>query len=280
MDITAANQTLVESYRYSPYGEPTVTRNSQAQSSDPLSQHWGFNARALDEESESYYYRARVLSPVIGRFMQRDPIGFVSGSNLTEYVHSSPTNRTDPSGEIEAGPDCDDPCKQPGRPPARGMEWRRPLGEGNCSPCNTYQWCEAPPKPWWYDLPRCPRVKPARTNSAWCSEGANSYHPGAAVCYRQTGRGGQAGQQCCYDASGNLITEGPGAGTPDMASPGGSADSDGDCSYGLGNAWDIFLHFVRDVMAAIGGPGSDHRSHPPSGSAEERVQRDRYERGR
>ena len=50
------------------------------------------------------------------------------------------------------------------------------------------------------------------------------FHPGAATSYRSnatfsTVSGSAHGQQCTYDASGNLITEGPGAGTPDSWSP-------------------------------------------------------------
>ena len=50
------------------------------------------------------------------------------------------------------------------------------------------------------------------------------YHPGAAHEVRsargyQSIAGTSHGQQCCYDGSGNLITEGPAAGTPDVWSP-------------------------------------------------------------
>jgi len=50
------------------------------------------------------------------------------------------------------------------------------------------------------------------------------FHPGAAASYRSnatysTGPGTAHGQQCTYDSAGNLITEGPGAGTPDSWSP-------------------------------------------------------------
>jgi RHS repeat-associated protein len=48
-----------------------------------------------------YYYRARYYSPTLQRFISTNPIGFTSGdTNLYSYVGNSPTNFTDPSGEI------------------------------------------------------------------------------------------------------------------------------------------------------------------------------------
>ena len=60
--------------------------------------------------------------------------------------------------------------------------------------------------------------------------GIRTYHPGAENCYRSSEpltyispdnpeKIASPGQQCCYDESGKLITNGPGAGTPDLYSP-------------------------------------------------------------
>ena len=39
-----------------------------------------------DPETELYYVRNRTYSPTLGRWIQRDPIGFAGGVNLYEYV--------------------------------------------------------------------------------------------------------------------------------------------------------------------------------------------------
>jgi hypothetical protein len=87
-------------------------------------------------------------------------------------------------------------------------------------------------KNWKEGLPDCPCTAKEARNTGWKSEGKNEdYHPGSEECFRKKdpagacmpGQKSPKGQQCCYDKAGNLITHGPGAGTPDKVSPDGAS---------------------------------------------------------
>ena len=81
---------------------------------------------------------------------------------------------------------------------------------------------------WIKDLPPCPCCLTVKGGKFSPPEDPNfkktlsekpKEHPGAAVCIRSIDVNG-AGEQCCYDQKGKLITGGLGAGTPDRASGG------------------------------------------------------------
>ena len=97
--LTDENGAVVERYRYSAYGEVTVLDpNDQELSESAVGNVYMFQGRRLDPETGLYYYRNRMMSAGLGRFLQRDPLGYVDGYNLYEYVGGHAVNAVDPMG--------------------------------------------------------------------------------------------------------------------------------------------------------------------------------------
>ncbi len=59
---------------------------------------FGYTGQAFIHEIGVNYYKARMYSPTLGRFLQTDPVGYSDGLNIYNYVSSDPVNLTDPLG--------------------------------------------------------------------------------------------------------------------------------------------------------------------------------------
>jgi RHS repeat-associated protein len=98
--ITDKNGVVVERYNYSPYGEATIldAAGTTVLGASTIANPWTFTGRRLDAETGLMYYRARYYDAALGRFVGRDPLGYVDGLSVYIYVRSSPSNIIDPLG--------------------------------------------------------------------------------------------------------------------------------------------------------------------------------------
>ncbi|PCJ51298.1 MAG: hypothetical protein COA79_26615, partial [Planctomycetota bacterium] len=95
--LSDASGNIVERYEYTPFGERTITDNSYSVISVSVyGVKYGFTGRRHDSETGVMYFRARYYSGLLGRFLSRDPLGFVDGMGLHNGYFG--VNGLDPSG--------------------------------------------------------------------------------------------------------------------------------------------------------------------------------------
>jgi RHS repeat-associated protein len=87
-DLTDSNGNSVESYSYDAYGIPNVTTS--------VGNPYMFTGRRLDGNTGLYYFRARYYNPILGRFLQAEPLGYLGGINVYTYAINNPTTYKDP----------------------------------------------------------------------------------------------------------------------------------------------------------------------------------------
>ena len=101
MAMTDDTGSTVERVDYDAYGTPTfVAADGSILPQSSIGNDILFTGREYDAAAGIYHYRARSLPPIIGRFMQKDPLMYVDGMNDMQYANNASTIAIDPSGEI------------------------------------------------------------------------------------------------------------------------------------------------------------------------------------
>ena len=89
--LDSADGSLDAKYEYGAFGEPLRVGGTAIAEDNPFR----FSTKYTDTESGLVYYGFRYYSPSLGRFLNRDPIEELGGSNLYAFVENDPVNGWD-----------------------------------------------------------------------------------------------------------------------------------------------------------------------------------------
>ncbi len=107
--LTSASGAVVERYGYEPYGELTILAadGTTVRALSSYANTYTYTGRRWDADLSLYYFRARYYDPKLGRFVGRDPLGYVDGLSL--FANRFVIRHSDPSGTCQdtdiCGPD-------------------------------------------------------------------------------------------------------------------------------------------------------------------------------
>lgn len=90
--LVGSGGALAASYAYEPYGAPLAATGT-------LNQPLRFSTRLYDEGTGLYYFGRRFYSPLLGRWLSRDPLAEMASINLYRYASDNPITGIDPFGE-------------------------------------------------------------------------------------------------------------------------------------------------------------------------------------
>lgn len=108
--ITNVSGAVVERYEYDAFGKRSIFNSSYNPiAASIIGNTYSFTGRQFDSETGLYYYRTRYYDVEHGRFLQRDPFGYIEGLGLYAYVRNMPSSKLDPWGTESIGFCCKGP---------------------------------------------------------------------------------------------------------------------------------------------------------------------------
>ena len=104
MALSNSKGNHIEYVDYDVYGQPSFydDRGNVVEQS-PIGNCILFTGREFDYETGSFYYRERMMHPMISRFFQHDPLLYIDGMNDYTYVGNSPAQYIDSYGYAYIG---------------------------------------------------------------------------------------------------------------------------------------------------------------------------------
>lgn len=95
--INVSNGNLIESYRYTAYGEEQIFDSSGNMQNTSICP-WRFSSKRIDPETGWVFFGRRYYDTEIGKWITPDPLRFIDGPNLYCFVHNRPMKYLDPDG--------------------------------------------------------------------------------------------------------------------------------------------------------------------------------------
>ena len=87
---------IVESYRYTVYGQEKITNEKGRIVSDSsIGNPWRYCGKRVDKEIGLIYFGYRYYDPEVGRWISPDPLGGIDGPNLYTYARNNPMTYVD-----------------------------------------------------------------------------------------------------------------------------------------------------------------------------------------
>lgn len=107
---------VVETYRYSVYGEEEIINDRGRSVSDSsVGNPWRYKGKRVDKEIGLMYFGYRYYDPEVGRWISPDPAGAIDGPNLYVYARNNPIKYVDYFG-LSSALDENCGCTQHGHP--------------------------------------------------------------------------------------------------------------------------------------------------------------------